>query len=240
MNLNNKSVIRKGLLELLNNKSMLNLFFFGIVLLDGLGSILPQYFNRQVTIFIPLPVVLLLYFINVSNKNKLFIVSLIFHFLGICYFNAPYEEFNSMGIIFHTIGFFIYYIILFKYYGIINTKKLLAIYIIVLILIIVPSLFFSKGMQERMLFSSLLFYIVSVILFIVSSLVLYFNKKSKINRFLLFSVISIFLSSYSQGYNLFMENTNYLVTVAIVFFNFTHYFMCWFLVGKPKEKLIIN
>lgn len=228
------------LLELISNKLIFNVFFFGIVFLDGLGAVYTEHLNRQVTIYIPIPLIFIIYIINIKKKEILFLTSLVFHFLGIYYFNAPYEKFSSLGILFHSIAFLMYFIILFKHYEIINIKKVLINSGIVMVLAFIPTIIYAKGMRERMMFNDLMLYITIVILFISSALLLYITHKTKANRYLLFSAICLLLSSYSQGYNLFMEKTNVLVAFAVIFFNLTHFSICWFLVEKQRQKLVID
>ena len=50
-----------------------------------------------------------------------------------------------------------------------------------------------------------IWYVFSVTIFMFSASLLYMSNKTKTNRFLLFSTVSILFSSYLQGYHLFMK-----------------------------------
>ena len=228
-------ILKNELQELINEKPLTSLFFFGILFLDALGAILPSYLDRRITLFIPIPLIFIVYALNANKKNKLFLLSLVFNFLGICTFNNPYQEYNSIGVIFHAIAFFIYSIILFKQYQIISIKNFLKFSIIILLFIVIPSIIYSKGIIKMQVSYEIMLYLFSISTFILGTFMLYVNNKTNTNRFLVFAIVSIFLSSYSQGYNLFIEDSNFMEFLAVIFFNLTHYFMCWYLIRVSRN-----
>ena len=220
---------------LINVKSLTSLFFLGILFLDGLGAVFPSHLDRRITLFIPIPLIFIVYVLNANKKNKLFLLSIVFNFLGIYTFNNPYQEYNSIGIIFHAIAFFIYGIILFKQYQIISINSLLKFSIIILLFIVIPSIIFSKGIIKMQASYEMMLYLFSISTFILGTFMLYINSKTKTNRFLVFVIVSIFISSYSQGYNLFIEDCGFMEFLAVIFFNLTHFFMCWYLIRVSRN-----
>ncbi len=208
----------------------------GILFLDALGAIFPEYLNRQVTLFIPIPLLFIIHILNANKKDKLFLLSLVFHFLGLYYFNNAFKEYNALGIIFHTIAFFIYAFILFKHYQGTHIRRFLKFALIMVTLVGIPTVIYSAGMRKMLVLHETIVYVVSVTVFAFSASLLYVNDKTKANRFLLLATVSILISSYSQGYNLFMKKSDFLEFFAVIFFNLTHYFMCWYLIVKSRKK----
>ncbi|WP_303318912.1 hypothetical protein Q4Q34_05525 [Flavivirga abyssicola] len=228
-------ILKNEIRELVRQKVLVSIFFIGIIFLDALGAILPKYLDRQITLFIPLPLICIIHIINANKINKWFLLSLVFNVVGLYHFNHPYKAYNALGIILHAIAFLIYFLILFKHYQVVNIKRVLKFSFLIVILAAVPTLIYSEGMNEMRLFYETLLYAFFVTIFVFSASLLYSNNKTKANRFLLFSTISILISSYLQGYNLFMEKTSLLEFLAIILFNLTHYFMCWYLIEKSRK-----
>ena len=81
----------------------------------------------------------------------------------------------------------------------------------------------------------MMLYLFSISTFILGTFMLYINSKTKTNRFLVFVIVSIFISSYSQGYNLFIEDSGFMEFLAVIFFNLTHFFMCWYLIRVSRN-----
>jgi hypothetical protein len=229
-----KTVIIEELWKLLNQKILVNFIFFGIVFLDALGAILPKYLDRKVTMFAAFPLILCIYLLNASKKNILFIISLFFNFLGIYNFNNPYERYNSAGLIYHTIAFFIYCIILFRDIQIINWKTVLKLAIPIVLFVLISVSIYSDGMRTMLVFKETILYVSSATIFMLGTFLLSLNKKTTVNYTLILSGISILLSSVFQGYNLFLEKNKFLGFFAIIFFNLTHYLVCLYLIKKSN------
>ena len=234
-----KTIIKNEIRELISQKALASILFIGILFLDALGAVFPKYLDRQVTLFIPLPLIFIIHIVNANKKSKLFLLSLVFNFLGIYYFNNPYEAYNSLGIIYHTIAFFIYFFILFKHYQTVNVKRILKFSLLIIILVVIPAIIYSEGMRKMLLLHETIWYVFSVTIFMFSASLLYMSNKTKTNRFLLFSTVSILFSSYLQGYHLFMKKNDFLEFFSVIFFNLTHYFMCWYLIEKSRKKAIV-
>lgn len=182
--------------------------------------------------FAAFPLILFIYLLNASKKNILFIISLFFNFLGIYNFNNPYERYHSTGLIYHTVAFFIYCIILFKYFQIVNLKKVLKLAIPIMLLVLIPVSIYSDGMHTMLVFKEAILYVSSATIFMFGAFLLFLNKKNKVNYILMLSGISVLLSSCFQGYNLFIEKNKFLGFFAVIFFNLTHYLMCLYLVKR--------
>lgn len=234
-----RTVVIEELWKLLNQKILVNFIFFGIVFLDALGAILPKYLDRKVTMFAAFPLILYIYILNASKKNILFIISLIFNFLGIYNFNNPYERYHSTGLIYHTIAFFIYCIIFFKDIQIVNWKTVLKLTIPIVLFVLISVSIYSDGMHAMLVFKETILYVSSATIFMIGTFLLPLNKKNKVNYILMFSGISILLSSVFQGYNLFLEKNKFLGFFAVIFFNLTHYLVCLYLI-KKSHGLSLN
>jgi hypothetical protein len=233
-----KTVIIDELWKLLNQKILVNFIFFGIVFLDALGAILPKYLDRKVTMFAAFPLILYIYLLNASKKNILFIISLIFNFLGIYNFNNPYERYNSAGLVYHTIAFFLYCIIFFKDIQIVNWKTVLKLAIPIVLIVLISVSIYSDGMRTMLVFKETIMYVSSATIFMLGTFLLSLNKKNEVNYILMFSGISILLSSVFQGYNLFLEKDKFLGFFAVIFFNLTHYLACLYLIKKSPRLTI--
>ncbi|AUP79838.1 hypothetical protein C1H87_14450 [Flavivirga eckloniae] len=229
-------VLKNEIRDLVSQKVLVSIFYIGIIFLDALGSVFPNYLNRQVTLFMPLPLVFIIHVLNAKKKSKLFLLSLVFHFLGLYYFNNPYKAYNGWGIVFHGIAFFLYFLILYRHFQIVSTKRVLKFSFLIMILVGIPTAIYFEGMKKAFLLQETMLYVCCVTLFIFSASILYMENKTKTNRFLLFAAVSILISAYLQGYHLFMGKSDFLVFSSIIFFNLTHYFMCWYLIEKSKQK----
>lgn len=223
---------------LFKEKKLLHLVFFGITILEGLGTIFNKFLDREITVFIPLLLILIIYLVNTEKMDLIFLISLVLNFIGMCYFNSAFNYFNPIGLIIYAMAYISYTVILFKNYELINAKKLLKISIIIITLITVPVVIYTRGINKMDIFNESMLYILSASIFITSAIVFFLNNKTKVNYLLFYSGISILLNSYFQGYNLFMEASTLFQCLAVILFNLTHYFMCMFLIEKSKEKVV--
>ncbi len=189
--------------------------------------------------FAAFPLILYIYILNASKKNILFIISLFFNFLGIYNFNNPYERYNSAGLIYHTIAFSIYCIIFFKDIQIVNWKTVLKLAIPIVLFVLISVSIYSDGMHTMLVFKETILYVSSATIFMIGTFLLSLNKNNNVSYILMFSGISILLSSVFQGYNLFLEKNKFLGFFAVIFFNLTHYLVCLYLI-KKSPRLSFN
>lgn len=230
-----KSAVKNGLLELLNQKILVDFIFIGIIFLDALGAILPVYLDRKVTMFAAFPLIFLIYLLNAKKASRLFIISLCFNFLGICNFNNPYEKYNSTGLIYYAIALLIYCVILFRSLQGVSMKMVLKLSIPMMLIVVIPAIIYSDGMSSMLILKETLLYVIFATIFVFSAFLKYIIEKTKVNYILLLSAISIVVSAYFQGYNLFMKGSDILRFSAVIFFNLTHYFMCLYLLKKADK-----
>lgn len=230
-------MLKREIKDLAGHKSLLVFLFFGILFLDAFGAIFPEFFNRRITLFLPLPIILIHYLINAKNKNKLFLITVGLNLLGLVNFNTVYEAYDSLGVMFHTFAYFGYFIIVFKYhYEIIDLRNIFRYSLLIMTLVSVFVVLYSEGIKRMLIFYDTLLYIASVTLFMIFAVVLRVVRKTTASKFLMFSVISIFLSSCFQGYNLFVKPFGIALFFAIIGLNLTHFFMVKFLLEQEREK----
>lgn len=223
-------MLHRHIKELVIEKKFLNLLFFGILFLDALGTVFNESLNRQITILVPIPLLVIIFLVNTKKINILFLVSLGFNFLGIFYFNNIYTEYNSFGLIWHALAYIIYFVILFKNFNLININLFLKFTLLIVFLVIVPLIYYTEGILKMGVFNETMFYVFAAIIFIVTAFLSYVNNKTKTNKLLLFSGISLLLNSYCEANNLFMDHSDLLQFFSIIFFNLTQYFMCMYVV----------
>lgn len=233
-----KAILREEFKDLVKQKGLVSVLFLGIIFLDALGAFFPEYLNRQITLFLPLPLILIIYIINTDEISILFLLSLVFNILGIYNFNHPFETYNAIGIVFHTLAFLLYFVILFNRIRLISIRSVLKFSILIVLLVSVPCILYSEGMSKMLIFNETMFYVFSVTIFMFSAVLLYINRKTRINLILFSSAITILCSSYFQGYNLFMKGLDVLEFLAIILFNLTHYLMCWYLIKSKNYKTL--
>lgn len=223
--------------ELLAHRKLSNLMFFGIVFLDALGAIFPEYLNRKVTMFVPFPILFVLYLLNAEKANKLFLLALGLNFFGVCNFNNPYGQYNSVGLVYHGIAYIMYSVILLRGLKAVGRLKMLILAAVLLLLVVIPVRFlYYEGIKDTFVFWETLIYIVSGSLYMLLAILTYLVYKTQIARFLLFSAMSILLSAYFQGYNLFIDKNDLLNFFAVIGFNLAHYFLCCYLVLSKSRK----
>ncbi|XCF06789.1 lysoplasmalogenase family protein [Tamlana crocina] len=230
-----RDAVKEELVELFSQKKLANLMFFGIVFLDALGAVFPEYLNRKITLFIPFPLILVIYLASTRKVNKWFVLALVLNFFGICYFNNPYQRYDSTGLVFHAMAYLVYCFILFRPSKTIGVKKILFVLASLALLVLVPLAFYYDGIKQTVVFNATILYVCLTALYILSAVLVYISRKTETHRFLLFSAISILLSSYFQGYNLFMEKNDLLNFFAVICFNLAHYLMCCYLVQRSEE-----
>ena len=224
--------------ELIVEKKFLNLFFFGILFLDALGTVFNESLNRQITILLPMPLIIIIFLVNAKKINILFLTSLVFQFLGIFYFNNIYTEYNSFGLIWHALAYIIYFVIVFKNFNLINISLFLKFSVLTLLLVIIPVIFYTKGILKMDIFNETMIYVFAAVTFIVTAFLSFVNNKTKTNKLLLFSGIFLLLNSYCEANNLFMNYSSLLQFFSIIFFNLTQYFMCMYIIKKQKKEII--
>ncbi len=234
-------MLKNELKDLISNKSLLILLFFGILFLDAFGAMFPNILNRQVTLFLPLPIIFVNYLLKANRKNKWFLLSLVLNFLGIVNFNTVYETYGSLGLWFHSLAFFCYIVILVKHYSReISLKRTFVYSAVIVCLVTFFLVLYAKGIKKMLIFYDILLYVLFVTLFVIFAVVLYETNRTKKNRFLLFSAVFIFSSTCFQGYNLFLEPSGSFLFLAIIGLNLTHYFMSKFLLEKEKHFSVIT
>ncbi|WP_372938231.1 hypothetical protein, partial [Seonamhaeicola sp.] len=189
-----KTEVIKELWELLCQKILLNYIFFGIIFIDALGAVLPTYLDRKVTMFASFPLIFVIYMLNTNKRSLLFILAIIFNFLGICNFNNPYQEYNSKGLLYHVIAFLLYSVLLFKRFKKVDTKLAFKLAVVLIVLVGVPFTVYFKGMNQMLVLQETTLYVLSATVFVFSALLLGLSNKTKLNKFLIVSAILVFIS----------------------------------------------
>lgn len=231
-----KTEVIKELWELLCQKILLNYIFLGIIFIDALGAVLPTYFNRKVTMFASFPLIFIIYMLNTNKRSLLFILTIIFNFLGICNFNNPYQEYNSKGLIYHVIAFLVYSVLLFKRFKQVDVKLALKLVAVLMVLVGIPFMIFFEGMNQMFILQETALYVLSATIFVFSAFLLGLTNKTKLNKFLIVSATFVFLSSCFQGANLFLNRYALFNFFAIIFFNLAHYAMCCYMIKFSYRK----
>jgi len=233
-----RKTISKELLELLVHRKLSSLMFFGIVGLDALGAVFPEYLNRKITMFVPFPLLFVLYLLNAEKLNKLFLAALVFNLMGVYNFNNPYGLYNPTGLIYHTVAYLLYSIVLLQKIKTVRLNKVLKLATVLILFVAIPlKLWYYEGIKDVFFFNETLLYIISGTLYVFLAILTYMTHKTVTGRFLLFSAISILLGSYFQGYNLFINKNDLLNFFAVVSFNLTHYLLCCYLVTSEAETI---
>ena len=73
---------------------------------DALAIVFPNIIERQYITFLPLPVLIVLYFVSVKKINWWYLLALIATFAGILFFKTV--SYNKLALIFYTIGTLLY------------------------------------------------------------------------------------------------------------------------------------
>jgi len=216
-------------------------FFLGILSVDALGAVFLDYLDRKITLFIPLPLLLICYILNTNKyRNKLFIVALCLLFLGLMYFNNPFQKISSWGLIFTGLAFLVYFLIFYNQLNIVSIKKVFLFGLLILFIVGIPLFIYSDGINKRQMLGAAAFYVFSVTLFLFCALVVFFKTKNN-NKWILAAVLSVILNTYFQGYNMFNSRIVGLEFLAVIFFNLTHYFIaCYLIENKNKSYVLEN
>ncbi|WP_046757171.1 lysoplasmalogenase family protein [Kordia jejudonensis] len=203
-------------------QKILLVLYFIVLALDAIGVVFPEWIDRKYTTFLPIPLLLILYVYTVKKMNWLYVTSLIFTMIAIIFFNMP--SYFKLALVFYGIGLCFYVIIVLKKAVVIPVKTIVIATIPFLIVYLVPLFFYSDAVQTE-IFNYIMFYVFFVGLFFFISTLVYINKPSKTNLWLLCSGILFLISTIIHGYNLFFEYVTTIRVGVVITFLIMHFAM---------------
>ncbi|PTX59743.1 hypothetical protein C8N46_10853 [Kordia periserrulae] len=218
----------------MNLQKILSYLYFSLMVLDALVIVFPNIIERQYITYLPLPVLMLLYFSSMKKINWMYVVALIATFAGIVAFKTVSHY--KMALIFYTIGTLLYVMMTLKSTVEISIKTIFKVAIPFLFVYLVPLISYYDVIKMD-IFNYILGYVFSVGLFFFISVLIYVHKRTKGNLWLLISGIVFAISTIITGYYLF-KNQLIAIRVCIVFaFLFMHYAMYRHVISQEKEAI---
>jgi hypothetical protein len=196
--------------------------YFIILFLDAFGLIVPDIIHRKYTTFLPLPILLILYFLSVKKVNLYYIIALACTFLGVVFFTM--RGYFKMGLVAYAIGVLFYVIISLKQASTISMKSIYIATVPFLIVYLVPLLLYSDKVPTE-IFNYIMLYVFFVGFFFLISTLIYFNQKNKRNLWLFSSGLIFVISTIIHGYNMFFGYVVLVQFFVIITFLLMHYAM---------------
>lgn len=212
--------------------------FFYILLLivisiDALGHVFSDYLSRDVTAFLPIPLLIINYFDKVSRPNIFYILSFIFTYLGITLYNLRGEISFPLALISYSIGILIYISVLVKRIPYKRKYILQFVFLVFLVLAFPVYKLFGKISLDRLL--AMFLYATCILAFFCNALIL--SKKSKESRLALFSSICFVISTCCTASLLFSNKKLIIAKVlAVVFLWLSHALMSLFVISISSSK----
>lgn len=216
----------------MNLQKILSVLYFSLMILDGLAIVYPNIIARQYITYLPLPVLMLLYFFSMKKINWNYTFALMATFVGIIFFKTV--SYYKMALVFYTIGTLLYVIMTLKSTVEISIKTIFKAAIPFLFVYLVP-LFSYYDVIKMDIFNYILAYVFSVGLLFFISVLIYVHKRTKANLWLLISGIVFAISTIINGYYLF-KNQLITIRVCVIFaFLFMHYAMYRHVIFQERE-----
>lgn len=215
-------------------------FFIGIIVLiivlaNGFGDIISNYIDRSITTYIAVPVILIYYYINSKHSDYVYMLSFVFTFLGMTYFNISTNTLQPIGIVFYGIALLIYIYKLIENTEVFSLKMVLYFALPFSIVAITIMYLLLKDLDENM-FLTVAFYSMLVSVFFYISVFNYRVKQNAKTLKLLISGILLTISAICSGYNYFIDYKLPFRVLEVFTLTFFHFFMCLYMVDVSKLK----
>ncbi len=204
-------------------KKLLFILFIGSVVFDCIRILYPEYVYGSVSIYFPIPILMIMYLINCKKMNYMYVMALVFTCLGVVLVNKGGEVGFGIGIISYAIGVILYCIIIIPKLDNISTRSILYLSLPFLLVFLIPYIYYSDYIVDS--FLSVAFYVFSVGFFALSSILVYISSKTKTNSWLMYSGSIFIISTIVAGYGIFVNKTVSTSVFIVISFNAMHYCM---------------
>ncbi|WP_298425586.1 hypothetical protein [uncultured Kordia sp.] len=202
-----------------------------IASIDILWFFFPELTLRRYALMLPIPVIILCYFLRVEVKNILYLSALTAFMIG-DYFFIIGEELEK-GIASSAVGLSIYGVIVLKQSHYISTRRLLINTIPFLLIYTVPFIFFIDQINDD-IFGEVVFYTFAVGSFSFMSILAYVSKKNAVTQKLLLAGISTVCMGIAYGIYLFMGFNSIYNVLANTLFMYSNYKMWQYVIIKDS------
>ncbi|QHI34779.1 hypothetical protein IMCC3317_01230 [Kordia antarctica] len=206
----------------MSKRKILTYLYFAFLFLDVFGVLFPAIIDRKYTTFLPLPVLLILYFVSVKRINWYYVIALVFTFLGVIFFYK--RTYFEIGLVSYAAGVLFYVIISLKQATVISIKSVCIAIVPFLIIYLVPLILYSDAVGGDV-FNYIMLYVFFVGFFFLISSLIYINQSNKRNLWLLISGMVFVVSTIMHGYNLFFGYVAEVKIGVIITFLLMHYAM---------------
>ena len=203
-----------------------------IACIDILWFFFPEFAVRQYVLMLPIPIIMLCYFLQVETKNILYLSALVVFMFG-DYFFIIAEEFDK-GVISCGVGLSLYGIIVLKQSHYISTRRLLINTVPFLIIYTLPFVFFVDQISDD-IFGEVVFYTFAVGYFSFMSMLTYASQKNTVTQKLLLAGLSTICMGITYGIYLFMGFNILYNVLANMLFLYSNYKMWQYVIIKDED-----
>jgi len=191
----------------------------------------PDVSIRNYILVLPIPLILLSYFLCVEQKNLLYLLALVGFMFGDYFFII--EEDFTWGITCCAIGLSLYGIIVLRQAHYISVKRLLISAVPFVIAYMAPFFFFVEEIEDD-IFSEVVFYTSAVGFFSLMSILTYISKKDEITTKLLAAGITTIIMGITYGVYLFLGTKPLYIVIADVLFMYSNFKMWQYVIIKDS------
>lgn len=204
-----------------------------VIVIDVFGHLFPVYFSRDVTAFLPIPILIINYFDKVTRPNIFYILSFVFTYLGITLYNLIGEVNFLLALISYSLGILIYVSVLMKRISF-QTRYIFQFIVLVFLVNVYPIYkLFGNIKIDRLLVMFL--YVTSILALFYCAVIL--NKNTKGTKLALYSSICFIMSTCCTATLIFFNKKLVIIKVlAAVLFWLSHAIMSFFVISISKTK----
>lgn len=204
-----------------------------VIAVDVSGHIFPDYFSRNVTAFLPIPLLIINYFDKVAKPNIVYTLSFVFTYLGITLYNLKGGVSFALALISYSLGILIYVSVLVKRISFQSRYIFQFILLVFLVLVFPIYKLFGNIKIERLLVMFL--YVTSILALFYSAVIL--NRNTKGTKLALYSSICFIMTTCCTATLLFFNKKLVIIKVlAAILFWLSHALMSLFVISISKPK----
>ncbi|MEM6719052.1 MAG: hypothetical protein AAF611_07050 [Bacteroidota bacterium] len=194
----------------------------------------PELTIRNYILVLPIPLIILSYFLCVEQKNILYLLALVGFMIGDYCFIIEEDFIN--GITSCAIGLSLYGIIVLWQGHYISTRRLLVSAVPFVIMYMSPFFFFVDKIEDN-IFSEVVFYTSAVGFFSLMSIIAYVSKRDAVTMKLLAAGVTTTLMGITYGVYLFLGYNALYIVIADMLFMYSNFKMWQYIIIKDEPLL---
>lgn len=209
------------------------------VLLETLSEAFPKFIPVNIFTFLVPPALLIHYYVSTQKENYLYVLALLFVFLGIIFYNISIGKQDVIGVVFYVISVIIYIGVVLKLGIDFSTKSIFKIAVPFIIFFIIPTFFLLQEVNDSTFYVSVL-YAFAIGVFLCFGVLDVLDSKQPFSIYLLLSGVFITIATMLSGYVTFVNNLFFLQVLEVPIYSLSHFFMCLYVIDRTNNNNVIN